>query len=337
MGPMRGRTNNHRATIKTGTLLVLPAHFVPAKSREDARALFARSIKQVEIEVFSYCNRTCWFCPNSTIDRRSENHFMDEGLYLRILAELAEIDYRGVITYSRYNEPLADRIILERIRQAHRLLPSALLSTHTNGDYLTRTYLDELRDAGLSRILIMNYLGNNEQFSDKKVLSRMLSKAVDLGLRAEFLLAEAGIRYVAELAYEGMNVQLDGRNYAATGTDRGKLVHLEPYVRTSWCPVVFDDLYIDWNGKVVPCCNIRSDAPEHSQYIVADLTSGTSIFEAWASGSLVEWRKSLFNFSPKSAPCDSCRYALMPDDEGSRAFVDRISRFASAQNFRAEQ
>ena len=32
----------------------------------------------IEIEIFSYCNRKCWFCPNSFVDRRSENLIMPE-------------------------------------------------------------------------------------------------------------------------------------------------------------------------------------------------------------------------------------------------------------------
>jgi MoaA/NifB/PqqE/SkfB family radical SAM enzyme len=306
--------------------LVLPAHFVPAKSREDAKNLFASSVRLVEVEVFSYCNRTCWFCPNATIDRRSVNHYMDEALYLRILTELAEINFSHVITYSRYNEPLADRIILERLRQARQLLPNAILSTHTNGDYLTRAYLDDLRDAGLNRIVIMTYLGNNEEFSDKKVLSRLTTKAVELGLKCEFTLALAGVRYNATLSYEGMGVYMQARNFDVVGTDRGKLVQLEPYVRTSWCPVVFEDLYIDWNGRVVPCCNIRSDAPEHQGYVVDDLSSGRSIFEAWASSDLVGWRRSLFNQEEKAAPCDSCRYAVMEPDDKMRRLMNMINR-----------
>src|SRR5439155_16258576 len=155
---------------------ILPAHFVPAGSRDEARGLFASSVKLVEIETFTYCNRTCWFCPNSRIDRRTTNRYMDEELYLKIISELAEIDYRGTITYSRYNEPLADRIILTRLREARAALPNALLSTHTNGDYLTRDYLDDLRKSGLNRIIIMTYAGNDDSFSHCDILTRMVSK-----------------------------------------------------------------------------------------------------------------------------------------------------------------
>jgi len=143
---------------------------------------------------------------------------------------------RGVITYSRYNEPLADGIILTRLRQARAALPNACISTHTNGDYLTREYLEELRDAELNRNIVMTYLGNEDQFSDREILTRVTSKVLDLGLRCEFTGAKPGVRHSATLTCEGMEIYLEARNFAAIGTDHGKLVPPSPYVRTSWCP-----------------------------------------------------------------------------------------------------
>ncbi|MGH8556777.1 MAG: radical SAM protein, partial [Methylococcales bacterium] len=183
-------------------------HFLRVNSMDEAMALFKQSISQVEIEVFTYCNRACWFCPNSHIDRRSTNRYMDEGLYLRILRELAEIEYAQTITYSRYNEPLSDRIILKRLRQARAELPNVYLSTYTNGDYLTREYLDELRDAGLNNIYIMTYLGDKQRFSDIKILTRMMRKIAQLGLACEFTEAREGIAYTAKLRYKGMTVSI---------------------------------------------------------------------------------------------------------------------------------
>lgn len=52
-------------------------------------------IKTVEIETFSFCNRQCWFCPNSIIDRHTDNIEMQENLYLHILEELAQIKWGG--------------------------------------------------------------------------------------------------------------------------------------------------------------------------------------------------------------------------------------------------
>jgi hypothetical protein len=300
--------------------------FSKLSSRDEAKELFRHAVDQVEIEVFSYCNRTCSFCPNSIIDRRSVNNYMPESLYLRVLNELAEIDYAGAVTYSRYNEPLADRIILSRIRQARAALPNAHLMTFTNGDYLTRDLLDELRDAGLNQLIIMTYLAEKANYSDVKVLTAMTRKIADLGLLCEFTEASAGLCYEADLRYKDMAVSIMARNFAVVGADRGAQVATEKYERFGWCPIVFKHLYIDWNGSVVPCCNIRSDAPAHKDYIVDDLSSGRSIFEAYASSALVEWRRGLFSYGPKPAPCNSCSHAVPPDTPEMRALVDDIAQ-----------
>ncbi len=63
-----------------------------------AASAFKRGVRMVEIEVFSYCNRRCWFCPNATIDRISSNTLMPEPTYLAILDQLASIGYARMIS-----------------------------------------------------------------------------------------------------------------------------------------------------------------------------------------------------------------------------------------------
>ncbi|HUI18987.1 MAG TPA: radical SAM protein [Alphaproteobacteria bacterium] len=309
------------------TLTVTSDHFAAAVPAERARELFKSSVDQIEIEVFSYCNRVCWFCPNSHIDRRSANRYMDEALYLRILDELRSIAYGGVVTYSRYNEPLADRIILTRLRQARERLPEATLYTHTNGDYLTRELLDELREAGLNVLRVQVYLGNDEHFDDAAMLTRMARRLGDLGLPFEFTDVLPNTRYMARVSYPGIEVTFDARNFDRIGTDRGQTVKLaRPYRRTAPCFVVYRHLYIDWNGAVVPCCNIRSDEPSHRPYIVDDLSGGRSIFDAYANSALAAWRRELLRFGDKRKPCDTCFYEVPADSAELRQTTEALAR-----------
>ncbi len=310
-----------------GAFSITTDHFSNELTIDRAQALFKASVNQVEIETFTYCNRKCWFCPNSRIDRRSENRFMDEALYLRILNELAAIDYDQTITYSRYNEPLADRIILKRLSQARQLLPKACLSTHTNGDYLTEKYLDELKEAGLNRLRIQTYLGNKEQFEDRRILARMERQLKNLGRPYHMIAAAQGIRYMAQISYEGMEVTLDARNFAKIGVDRGQTVKLpQTYERRSPCLVVFQHLYIDYNGAIVPCCNIRSDEPDHAPYLIDWLAENRSIYQAWANSPLAAWRRVLIGFGPKKKPCNSCAYECLEETPQMKEQFDAVVR-----------
>jgi hypothetical protein len=309
------------------TFSITSDHFLSEISSEHAKALFRASVNQVEIETFTYCNRACWFCANSKIDRRSQNRYMDEALYLRVMNELAAIDYDKVITYSRYNEPLADRIILARLRQARQLLPKACLSTHTNGDYLNRKYLDELKEAGLNRLRIQVYLGNNESFDDRKIITRMERRLKNLGLPYQMISAAHGIRYMAQIVYEGMEVTLDARNFAVIGVDRGQTVKLpQPYARRSPCLIVFQHLYIDYDGTVVPCCNIRSDEPSHAPYLIDKLGENRSIYQAFASRPLAAWRRALIGFGSKNKPCNSCAYECLEETPQLSAQFAAVAR-----------
>jgi MoaA/NifB/PqqE/SkfB family radical SAM enzyme len=310
-----------------GSFTFIQDHFSDHVAIDRAKALFKASVNQIEIETFTYCNRTCWFCPNSRIDRRSENRFMDEALYLRIMNELAAIGYDQVITYSRYNEPLADRIILTRLSQARRMLPKACLSTHTNGDYLNRKYLDELKEAGLNRLRIQTYLGAKEQFEDRRIIDRMARQIKSLGLPYKMIAAAQGVRYMAQIEYEGMEVTLDARNFAKIGVDRGQTVRLPAvYERRSPCLIVFQHMYIDYNGAVVPCCNIRSDEPEHAPYVIDRLDQDRSIYQAWANSPLASWRRALIGFGPKQKPCNTCAYECLEETPQMKNQFDAILR-----------
>ena len=251
---------------------------------------------------------------------------MTEDLYLKILQELGSIDYRGIITYSRYNEPLADRVIISRLRQARELVPDAILSTHTNGDYLDRNYLEELKDAGLNRLRIQTYLGNKKKFSDTAILTRMSRQLNELGFPYKFTLAAPGVRYMASVRVRGMEVTIDGRNFDAIGVDRGQTIALpQQYKRISPCLVVFQHLYIDYDGSVVPCCNIRSDEPRHKEYVVDKLSNERTIFDAYANSRLADWRRSLLTYGEKKPPCDTCSYEALPDKADLRATLESVA------------
>ncbi len=304
-----------------------PHHFRSSLSSDEAREMFRNSVTFVEIETFTYCNRKCWFCPNSEMPERQDkagNKFMDEALYLRIMDDLGSIDYAGQIQFGRYNEPLADRVILKRIEQARARLPRAYLYSHTNGDFLTRGYLEDLRGAGLNELALQTYLRNDQRWDESAMLERQAEQLNRLGLRiARPITVAPGLRHYHETDFKGMVVRIDARNFEAIGTDRGGLVQIQQNrPRIAPCLIPFSNLYVDWTGDVVPCCNIRSDRAEHAQYVACRLQDGHSIFEAFAA--LHGWRKSLMRFGEKAAPCSTCRYDEDSVSESQAGELERI-------------
>jgi MoaA/NifB/PqqE/SkfB family radical SAM enzyme len=304
---------------------IVEDHFRALSHRDQATDLFRRSVGMVEIEVFSYCNRRCWFCPNSIVDRQSVTEYLPEPLYLRILEQLSEINYRGMISYSRYNEPLADPIILRRLEQARALLPEALLHTNTNGDYLTPGYLEELATAGLRSLNIQIYLGNDDRYDHERMRTKLSGTIEKLGLSATFVTDDPGVWLEATSEHRGIRMRLYARNFSVNGCNRGESVPIQVSTRrTSPCLSPFHHVYIDYNGKVMPCCNLRSDLPAHRDAIVADLNDTPDLFSVYASETMAAWRRSLIGFGPKSGHCSTCSFVPYADTLPHRAVHQRL-------------
>jgi MoaA/NifB/PqqE/SkfB family radical SAM enzyme len=241
---------------------------------------------------------------------------MPEEMYLSILNQLAQIDYDKEITYSRYNEPLAYReIILKRISQAREILPKAKLRTNTNGDYVTLDYINALKDAGLNELFIQQYLANNEQYDHAKIKKRMQKKIKDLGVDYVVISDIEHHRIEYDLIIEGIIVHLRARNFAVEGTARTEKVagFNEEYVRIKACIQPFKNMYIDYNGSVMVCCNTRSDVPEHKNGIMAHVNDAP-LWEIYRNEKYKPWRDHLENDGPKSGICAGCKIDLKVEE-----------------------
>jgi radical SAM protein with 4Fe4S-binding SPASM domain len=320
------RTNRRISMAKTLDFTFNSYHFVAGHPH--ARELFKSSVSNVEVEVSSYCNRVCSFCPNAFIDRRSAQHYMNDALYTRILTDLASIDYEGRFCFHRYNEPLADRdYILKRVRESRAALPRARLKIYTNGDYLTADYLEALADAGLDDMLVTVYLGEHQAYTDELVRERVMARLASLGLPYRILQREPGIILARVDWKPGRRLLVRGKSFEQPTfekgipetVDRGGSVAVNAaYHRRSPCMMVFSELQVELDGSVVPCCNIRTDNPEHRSYKIGTIGQDASIFDVWTNAAHTEWRRRLFTFGEKDPPCGTCSYAVQIETSQKR-------------------
>ena len=141
------------------------------------KIILKENLKLIEIETHSFCNRKCWFCPNSIIDRNTNNIELEEELYLKIINNLKDINYSNTINFHRFNEPLSYKnIILKRLKQAREALPNARLGVFTNSDYLTKDYLDELVNNGMNYLLMSYYFSKDEIFDKENIVNNGMNK-----------------------------------------------------------------------------------------------------------------------------------------------------------------
>ncbi|MDB5659600.1 MAG: hypothetical protein JWS10_2215 [Cypionkella sp.] len=272
------------------------------------RDLFKKSVKRIEVETHSYCNRRCDYCPNVIGDRLGPNVHIQQTIYDRLLSGLAEVDFEHAFVLNSYNEPLYDRAILDRIAEARRALPKARLMIYTNGDYLTPEYVNDLADAGLNYLHVSIHTQRGDVYDDRYVLNRISEIAHRTRLQVKYSSVNPGSIIVAKFATPRLEMETRAINFTKHGNDRGGLLpDLSPEkVRTDPCTFVFSHLHMGFNGNVVPCCHIRSDRPEHAKNVIGNLGRSASIFDIFFSEKAAAWRRGLVHNGPKSGPCATC-------------------------------
>lgn len=216
------------------------------------------NLRLVEIELHSYCNRKCKWCPNNYIDRKSDCYYLDEALFRRLIKELAENQYEGRISFSRYNEPFYDTENLNNcIKIIKEHLPNVVTVSNTNGDYITREVLGNML---IDELSIMDYDSNNKSVLLDRLTGWGVTNILDYG---NYLVGTFGNKKV--LYYCSWND-------VAEISDRGG--NLEQYSKTVRDYPCYEPLYfvgINYDGTVSPCCNIRNDCDNQKLYIIGDL------------------------------------------------------------------
>jgi radical SAM protein with 4Fe4S-binding SPASM domain len=128
---------------------------------------------KVYIETSSVCNRRCKFCPNYKYPR--EPALMEEWIFKKIIDELAEINFHGVLAPHLFNEPLLDSRLENFVKYARKKLPEVRIKIFTNGDFLTIKKFRKLLKAGVDEFSVTQY---DEEMSDvmKNLFSSITSK-----------------------------------------------------------------------------------------------------------------------------------------------------------------
>ena len=299
-------------------------HFYKIDDPATARALFKYAVNNLSIETSSFCNRRCSYCPDSHVDRISEKKYLSMDEITKMLSNLAEIDYSGIINFSLFNEPLADPNIAEKVSMAKQACPNAKVSMYTNGDYLKKDYLDRLREAGLDIMTVSLHIANNVPWSDDKVIERIADLSARLGVGAKIHNFQSGMAVLGRLPDPKIEIRLSHFDYNKVGWSRAGLNEnlIPPDMGNKPCLEPFEQFLVSWDGEIVPCCQINTDVSDQHAYRIGNIRDFPDIFAAYAASSLVGWRRGLASGEKRLPPCDTCAVHVSDPAE-----VDRIHQF----------
>jgi radical SAM protein with 4Fe4S-binding SPASM domain len=201
-------------------------------------------------------------------------------------------------------------------------MPNARLMIYTNGDYLDPAYIEALAEAGLNYMHISIHMRKDDQYSDIYAINRMLEISVRAGIAARVRTIRSNEYIIAAMPHPRLEIETRAINFMRNGTDRGGLLpDITPAAkRTAPCFFPFAHFIIGFSGNIVPCCHIRSDRPEHEEYLIGNLNEYGSIFQAFASQRAAGWRRELVSTQEKKKPCDTCTAAFLQGPQAAAAF-----------------
>ncbi|MEI0557255.1 radical SAM/SPASM domain-containing protein [Brachyspira intermedia] len=273
--------------------------------------IFKKNVTWVEIGISSFCNRKCWFCPNSFIDRFSQNLILEEKLFIKVLSELQEIDYSNRIYLHRYNEPLYDKdLLITRIKQVRKYLPNCNITIFSNGDYLTSDYLELLNKYRVNNIIITYYYNYNDKnipFDIDNIIHPGMIKLLNK-LKLEYqVVIKNDLYYQIDCNYKNIYINYRAVDFRKHATDRGQLLKDSVNIvnNNGLCFMPNFHLAVDYDGNYTLCCNIRSDVKKHENYILGNIKDST-IFDIFMGTKMINFRKKLMVEAKRIEICSTC-------------------------------
>lgn len=119
---------------------------------------------KISIESNSFCNRSCSFCTRTNDNREKEK--LPTDLIYKVLYELAEIEYKGLISFHFYNEVFTDKRIFSFFQKCKDLGLNNYI--FTNGDFLNAKVVEQLKEYNIKEFALSIYdWKSDDDFQEK--------------------------------------------------------------------------------------------------------------------------------------------------------------------------
>lgn len=220
---------------------------------------------EIAIETITACNHRCLYCPNSKFDRGAikNKKLMEDKLFFKIIDELAELGFKGELKPHGYGEPLLDHRLPELISYAKTNLPEVKILLYSNGDFLNIDKYNELVQSGVRHFIITQHGTERSTGLDEVIDYRNHYKPQDV----DFTLTK----------FE-QNMTL---------LNRGGLIDRQPSFKLKICFEPTKAVAVDYQGKVVLCCN------DYLGTVVLGTLKNQRLIDIWESKRYKEIRKEL--------------------------------------------
>ena len=276
--------------------------------------LFSR----IQIQTVSWCNRSCAFCPSGKFP--VEKTFMTIEVYHRIIDQLHDLDFDGRISPYLMNEPLLDKRLPELIAYTRERCPRSWIAINSNGDALSEDLACRLFDAGLNSLDVNAYDSSTQYQAYVALAEHVVARRTGVTCRVGYsdpdfngvgLPRDSKIIHCRDMAFwepQFLDKQaipdLQNRSGNVPGANR----LAEPLALG--CPRPFQQMYINYHGVAVLCCN-----DWRFEVIMGDTATAT-LPEIWNNTRYQAYRRNLQRRNRAMPLCKTCDFQPKSTDCG---------------------
>ncbi|MFW6024723.1 MAG: radical SAM/SPASM domain-containing protein [Candidatus Woesearchaeota archaeon] len=116
----------------------------------------------VNIELNRDCNRSCSYCPISKFPEYKESSNLNFKLFSKIVGELSDFGFSGDFCFTGFYEPLMSNNILKCINYVNKNLGKSRIIVYTNGDYLSKEFIDSIISYNVLLIISLHDMTNSK-------------------------------------------------------------------------------------------------------------------------------------------------------------------------------
>lgn len=153
--------------------------------------------RAIQIQTQSRCNAQCSICPYPVTSKTLQHGVMEYSLFEKIINELAAERQAPLFMFALHNEPLMDNRIFEWIKQAKKINPKLYCILPTNGAWLDRFSLQEIKQSALDQINLSLHAGSEEVY-------RQINPILDFNKITQnvfHLLSDASLRQTIQMMF----------------------------------------------------------------------------------------------------------------------------------------
>ena len=209
-----------------------------------------------------------------------DGRYMKEEVFSKLISDLVELNYQGLVSPHLYGEPLTDPRIVEWVKALRDALPKAQIKVVTNGDYLNKDIYQKLVSAGLSFF----HLSKHGESLSKSCLDLLDSLSKE----------EKDRMFTLIDFYSDFKTDQTLLNTRA-GEVKLKIKKKNPIM----CSYVSYPV-LDTFGNLILCCN-----DYHSEHKFGNIMD-SSLKEIWFSKKNIETRKRIFKGHFDYKICQDC-------------------------------